>query len=127
MKVFHNISALSLAALRAVGPDEEKADAAWLAADEAIKADYKGLFDDLLSGRIDYFYIKDYPVGCGGRGSAKLWTRSTRPGVLVQRTSFLIIPDDPENEYIPLSHADIRSFDDMAADCLPDDVEVLTA
>lgn len=124
MKVSHNISALSLAALRAVnGPDEEKADAAWLAADEAIKEDYKGLFDDLLSGRLNYFYIESFPAGCGGRGSAKLWTRSTRPGVLVQRTSFLVVPD----EYIPLSHADIRAFEDMVADCLPDDVEVLTA
>ena len=102
------------------GIDQEAYFAAVWERDDAETADrmqeeherpYKALFDALTAGEIDSF---DFYGHSGKDG--RLWyifTRSTRPGVMVQMSVVWI---RASGEMLPTSHRDINSFADFRAD-----------
>ena len=63
---------------------------------------YKMLYEDLEAGRIDAFSFRQ-------GAHMRIVARSTRPGVLVQASSFW----DCDGELIALSHKDVNSFSDF--------------
>lgn len=89
-----------------------------------LRADYFGLYTDLLTGKIDYFYFENEPSNAG-RSKVEVWTRSARPGVQVQRTAFLKVCDT--GELLPMSHHDIYTFSDIEKDSMPDNVTIIVA
>lgn len=99
----YNLRDLSIAMLRA---DDDSADLVQLVYDDSVQmltADYRRMFDMLVSGKIDYFRH--------GTKTIYIFTRSTRPGVAVQRSVFW----DRSGDLVPVSHTDINSFSDMSS------------
>lgn len=120
----HNTRNLAVAAFRAFGTDSERAaEQAVEEAENALQADYKSLYNSLVSGQVDYFYHESEPSNIG-RSLVEVWTRSSRKGVTVQRTTFLKVPS---GELLAMSHHDIMTFSDMVKDSIPDNVEIIAA
>lgn len=120
----HNTRNLAVAAFRAFGTDSEQAaEQAAEEAENALQADYKSLYNSLVSGQVDYFYHESEPSTIG-RSLVEVWTRSSRKGVIVQHTTFLKVPS---GELLAMSHHDIISFSDMVKDSIPDNVEIIAA
>ena len=120
----HNTRNLSVAAFRAFGTDSERAaEQAAEEAENALRADYKSLYNSLVSGQVDYFYHESEPSKIG-RSLVEVWTRSSRQGVSVQRSTFVRVPG---GELVALSHHDIMTFSDMVKDSIPDNVEIIAA
>lgn len=120
----HNTRHLSVAAFRAFGTDSERAaEQAAEEAENALQADYKSLYNSLVSGRVDYFYHESEPSKIG-RSLVEVWTRSSRQGVAVQRSTFMRVPG---GELVALSHHNIVTFSDMVKDSIPDNVEIIAA
>lgn len=100
-EIKYNLHDLSIALLRA---DDDGSDLAQLVYDDSVSMlteDYKRLYNALVSGEIDYFRH--------GEKTVYVFTRSARPGVAVQRSVFW----ERSGEFIPVSHSDIYSFEDM--------------
>lgn len=72
--------------------------------EKCISDDFRKLYDWLLSGKIDFFY---FTAGCK---VVHCFTRSTRPGVLIQDTSFVYLKN---GDLAPSSHKDVFSFKDI--------------
>lgn len=124
MRINHNTRNLAVAAFRAFGTDSEQAaEQAAEEAENALQADYKSLYNSLVSGQVDYFFHESEPSTIG-RSLVEVWTRSSRKGVTVQRTTFLKVPS---GELVALSHHDIMTFSDMVKDSIPDNVEIIAA
>ena len=120
----HNTRNLAVAAFRAFGTDSEQAaEQAAEEAENALRADYKSLYNSLVSGQVDYFYYESEPSNIG-RSLVEVWTRSSRHGVSVQRSTFMRVPG---GELIALSHHNIITFSDMVKDSIPDNVDIIAA
>ena len=120
----HNTRNLAVAAFRAFGTDSEQAaEQAAEEAENALRADYKSLYNSLVSGQVDYFYYESEPSNAG-RSLVEVWTRSSRHGVSVQRSTFMRVPG---GELIALSHHNIITFSDMVKDSIPDNVDIIAA
>lgn len=120
----HNTRNLAVAAFRAFGTDSEQAaEQAAEEAENALQADYKSLYNSLVSGLVDYFYYESEPSKIG-RSLVEIWTRSSRQGVSVQRSTFMRVPG---GELVALSHHDIMTFSDMVKDSIPDNVDIIAA
>ena len=120
----HNTRNLSVAAFRAFGTNSEQAaEQAAEEAENALQADYKSLYNSLVSGQVDYFYHESEPSTIG-RSLVEVWTRSSRQGVAVQRSTFMRVPG---GELVALSHHNIMTFSDMVKDSIPDNVEIIAA
>ena len=100
-EIKYNLHDLAIALFTA---DNDSSELVQLVYDDSVSmltADYKRLFDALVSGDIDYFRH--------GKKTVYVYTRSSRPDVAVQRSVFW----DHSDELIPVSHSDICSFEDM--------------
>lgn len=124
MRINHNTHDLAVAAFRAFGTDSERAaEQVAEEAENALQVDYKSLYNSLVSGQVDYFFHESEPSTIG-RSLVEVWTRSSRKGVTVQRTTFLKVPS---GELLAMSHHDIMTFSDMVKDSIPDNVEIIAA
>lgn len=83
--------------------------------EKCLSRDFKFFYDLLVSEKVDYFY---FTLGCR---VTHLFTRSTRPGVLVQDTSFVPLRD---GTLAPSSHKNIYSFEDVEPH---DDITIFAA
>ena len=120
----HNTRQLAVAAFRAFGTDLERAaKQAAEEAENALQADYESLYNSLVSGQINCFYHESEPSTIG-RSLVEVWTRSSRQGVSVQRSTFMRVPG---GELVALSHYNIMTFSDMVKDSIPDNVEIIAA
>lgn len=72
--------------------------------EKCLSRDFKFFYDLLVSEKVDYFY---FTLSCR---VTHLFTRSTRPGVLVQDTSFVYLKN---GDLAPSSHKDVYSFKDI--------------
>ena len=60
IRINHNTRNLAVAVFRAFGTDSEQAaEKAAEEAENALRADYMGLFDSLVTGKVSYFYYEN--------------------------------------------------------------------
>lgn len=100
-EIKYNLHDLAIALFTADNDSSELVQLVYDDSEKMLKKDYKQLYDALVSGAIDYFRH--------GEKTVYVYTRSIRPGVAVQRSVFW----DCSGELVPVSHADIYSFEDM--------------
>lgn len=100
-EIKYNLHDLAIAMLTADDDCGELMQLVYDDSEKMLKEDYKHLYDALVSGAIDYFRH--------GTKTVYVYTRSARSGVTVQRSVFW----DHSGELVPVSHADIYSFEDM--------------
>lgn len=84
-----------------------KDEAAEEAFAEAIKREHEKvqeLFDDLVSGREDFFIQKD-PPSEQGRSIIRTWTRSEKQGMVVRTTHWLCFDNEDRVELLSDGHS----------------------
>ena len=109
MRVNYGISEKCLAMFECSEEQEERVEKEYNAARSALNSDYKKVWDAVVSGTCTYAAVKH------GRRGFRIWTRSTRPGVVVQITSVAILEKTRTDQrlcLVALCHHDCRSFDD---------------
>lgn len=109
---FSSLQKLAVASIRGGGREYQR----YCDALEKKKKKIDRMYDLLTSGEIDGFVQKDEENEKTGRFLMHTWTRSTRKGVRVQKTTWLC---DGQGSIIPLSHHDIVSYGDMYTEAAP--------
>lgn len=113
---FPSLQGLAIAAFRDDGAREKY--------DEAIAIEHQKLhkmYDALVHNRVDYFVQKTTPSKIG-RSLVFTWTRSSRPGVKIQMTTWLV--KDEKKTFYALSHDNVEDEEDFSLKAMPDDGDV---
>lgn len=111
----------SLHGLACAAFSSDKARDAYDRAIEVERTKSDSMYDDLISGRVDYFVQQNEPES-NGRSLVNTWTRSSRKGIKIQMTVWL--NDSRKKEFYALSHVSVRDKDDMYIDAAADDGDV---
>ena len=103
---FKDLSDLAIACFK--GGEEDCVRFEKASDEEDRKKDF--LLSCLTTGEADLFYLKD-KTGKNGKSLLTTWTRSTRAGVAVQETVWLV--NELKKTVMSLSHQNINEQNDM--------------